>query len=116
MIVANMNVIAGTVIFSALVIFVYLLKSIDSGRASGPKIISEAEKKERIQSSIRSMLCSPDLGDIGHAQMLLEGMCHDNPAWLLDVLGDFRTATPKWMRQAPHRQRILLWARSKLIA
>ena len=77
-------------------------------------MISEAEKNSRIQKSVRSMLSSPDLSDIGHAQMLIEGMCKDDPVWMLQVLGDFRQETPKWMRQAPHRERILLWARAKL--
>ena len=113
MVFANFNLIAGIVVFAAVFFFVYLLKSIDK-KSNGPTFISESEKIKRIQNSVRSMLSSSELTDINHAQMLIEGMCKDDPVWMLQVLGDFRYNTPKWMESVPHRDHILRWARSKL--
>ena len=114
MIYANFNLIAGIAIFGAVVLFVYLLLSVQEEKVIGKTLISEDEKRRRITDSVRSMLSSSELNDIAHAQMLIEGMCKDDPVWLIQVLGDFRNTTPTWMLKAPHRKRILTWARGKL--
>ena len=114
MLASTFDVVAGLCIFCAIVFVVYLFKSIEPSNTPGSTFISEAEKKTRIQNSVRAMLSSSDLNDIDHAQMLIEGMCKDDPIWMLQVLGDFRRSTPSWMSGIPHRERILVWARSKL--
>ena len=108
------NIVAALSISFGLLGFWFLIKHLSSDNA--PKktkvMISDSEKEKRIKDSITGLLCSPNLDDVCHAEMLIEGLCSDDPNWLGKVLGNYEDSDKSPIQNAPHKKQILRWAAS----